>query len=122
MIGYVCVGTNDLKRGAKYYDELLGTLSAKRTMDFGTFIVWGTGKGKPMFALTVPYNKQPATVGNGTMVAFGLRKPEQVDALYRKAMELGSADEAPPGARGDNYYGAYFRDLDGNKLNCHCWT
>ena len=122
MIGYVCVGTNDLKRGAKYYDELLAELGAKRIMDFGTFIVWGTSKHKAMFALTVPYDKQPATVGNGTMVAFGVRDTAQVDALYKKAMELGSKDEGPPGDRGDDYYGAYFRDLDGNKLNFHCWT
>ena len=122
MIGYVCVGTNDLKRGAKYYDELLGALGAKRTMDFGTFIVWGIGKGKPMFALTVPYDKQPATVGNGVMVAFDVGETAKVDALYKKAMELGSKDEGPPGDRGDDYYGAYFRDLDGNKLNFHCWT
>jgi len=122
MIGYVCVGTNDLKRGAKYYDELLGELGAKRTMDFGTFIVWGIGKGKPMFALTVPYDKQPATVGNGVMVAFDVGETAKVDALYKKAMELGSKDEGPPGDRGDDYYGAYFRDLDGNKLNFHCWT
>ena len=122
MIGYVCVGTNDLKRGAKYYDELFGALGAKRVMDFGTFIVWGKSKDKAMFALTVPYDKNPATVGNGTMVAFGVSKPEEVNALYKKAMELGSKDEGPPGDRGDNYYGAYFRDLDGNKLNFHCWT
>ena len=122
MIGYVCVGTNDLKRGAKYYDDLFASLGAKRIMDFGTFIVWGTSKNRAMFALTVPYNKQPATVGNGTMVAFAVKDTEQVDALYKKAMELGSQDEGPPGNRGDDYYGAYFRDPDGNKLNFHCWT
>ena len=122
MIGYVCVGTNDLQRGAKYYDELFAAMGAKRVMDFGTFIVWGTSKTRAMFALTVPYNKQPATVGNGTMVAFGVKDTAQVDAPYKKAMELGSKDEGPPGDRGDNYYGAYFRDPDGNKLNFHCWT
>ena len=122
MIGYVCVGTNDLKRGAKYYDELFAELGAKRIMDFGTFIVWGTSRNKAMFALTVPYDKKPATVGNGTMVAFGVKDAAQVGALYKKAMELGSKDEGPPGDRGDGYYGAYFRDLDGNKLNFHCWT
>ena len=122
MIGYVCVGTNDLQRGAKYYDDLFAAMGAKRVMDFGTFIVWGRSKRDAMFALTVPYDKQPATVGNGTMVAFGVKDTATVDALYKKAMALGSKDEGPPGDRGDNYYGAYFRDLDGNKLNFHCWT
>jgi predicted lactoylglutathione lyase len=122
MIGYVCVGTNDLKRAAAYYDKLLAEVGAKRIMDYDTFIVWGTGKGKAAFALTEPYNKLPATVGNGVMVAFGCDEPAKVDALYKKAIELGGTDEGPPGPRGDGYYGAYFRDLDGNKLNFHCFT
>ena len=73
--------------------------------------------------LTVqPYDKKPAAPGNGTMLAFEVGSPAEVDSLYRKALELGGTDEGPPGDRGDGYYGAYFRDLDGNKLNFHCWT
>jgi catechol 2,3-dioxygenase-like lactoylglutathione lyase family enzyme len=116
MIGYVTLGTNDLPRAAAFYDALLGELGAKRTMDFGTFILWGTGRG-PGLAVTLPYNKQPATVGNGVMVALAVDSKEKVDALYRKAMALGATDEGKPGPRADNFYAAYFRDLDGNKLN-----
>lgn len=122
MIGYVSVGTNDIKRAAAYYDKLMAELGARRIMDFGTFIVWGSGEGKPAFALAEPHDKKPATVGNGVMIAFSVDEPAKVDALYKKAIELGGTDEGPPGDRGDNYYGAYFRDLDGNKLNFHCWT
>jgi catechol 2,3-dioxygenase-like lactoylglutathione lyase family enzyme len=122
MIGYVCLGTNDLKRAAAYYDRLFAEMGAKRIMDYATFIVWGTGKGKPGLAITEPFNKMPATVGNGVMVAFDVGKPERVDTMYKKAIELGGSDEGPPGPRGDDYYGAYFRDLDGNKLNFHCFT
>ena len=122
MIGYVCVGTNDWNRALAYYDALMGALGAKRILDYSTFVVWSKGKGQPGLALVQPHNKKPATVGNGCMVAFQVDKPEQVDALYKKAMSLGSTDEGPPGDRGDGYYGAYFRDLDGNKLNFHCWT
>jgi predicted lactoylglutathione lyase len=121
MIGYVCLGTNDLKRAAAYYDKLLAEVGAKRIMDFGTFIVWGTGKGKAALAITEPYNKMPATVGNGVMVAFDVGEPARVDAMYKKAIEFGGTDEGPPGPRGDDYYGAYFRDLDGHKLNFHCF-
>jgi catechol 2,3-dioxygenase-like lactoylglutathione lyase family enzyme len=122
MIGYVSVGTNDIKRAAAYYDQLMAELGARRIMDFGTFIVWGSGKGKPAFALARPHDKKPATVGNGVMIAFAVDDPAKVNALYKKAIELGGTDEGPPGDRGDNFYGAYFRDLDGNKLNFHCWT
>ncbi len=122
MIGYVCLGTNDLKRAAAYYDKLLAEMGAKRVMDYGTFIVWGTDKGKTGLAITEPYNKMPATVGNGVMVGFDVGEPARVDAMYKKALELGGSDEGPPGPRGDDYYGAYFRDLDGNKLNFHCFT
>ena len=122
MIGYVSVGTNDIKRAAAYYDKLMAELGARRILDFGSFIAWGAGKGKPAFAIAEPYNKMPATVGNGVMVAFDVGQPAKVDALYKKAMELGGSDEGLPGDRGDNYYGAYCRDLDGNKINFHCWT
>jgi catechol 2,3-dioxygenase-like lactoylglutathione lyase family enzyme len=91
-------------------------------MDYETFVAWNQGKGKPGFALAIPYDKKRATVGNGSMVAFEVADPARVDALYRKALALGATDEGPPGDRGDGYYGAYFRDLDGNKLNFHCWT
>jgi catechol 2,3-dioxygenase-like lactoylglutathione lyase family enzyme len=117
MIGYTTVGTNDCKRALAFYDAFLAEFGAKRVMDYETFIAWSQGKGKPGFAVAMPYNKKPATVGNGSMVAFQVDRPEQVDALYKKALALGATDEGPPGDRGDNYYGAYFRDLDGNKLN-----
>jgi predicted lactoylglutathione lyase len=66
-----------------------------------------------------PYDGKAATVGNGTMVALVLDSKAKVDALYKKALELGGTDEGAPGPRGDSgFYAAYFRDLDGNKLNC----
>ncbi|MGH6831028.1 MAG: VOC family protein [Methylocella sp.] len=120
MIGYVTLGTNDLKRAAAYYDRLLAELGAKRLMDFDTFIVWGTSFDRGSLAITEPYNKMPATVGNGVMVAIDVRKPERVDAMYQKAIALGGSDEGPPGPRGGGFYAGYFRDLDGNKLNFFC--
>ncbi len=117
MIGYVTLGTNDLKRAAAFYDALLGEIGAKRTMDFGTFIVWGTGPKAPGLALTAPYDKKPATIGNGVMVALGVDSKATVDKVYQKALALGGTDEGAPGARGEGFYAGYFRDLDGNKLN-----
>ncbi|MDX1508741.1 MAG: VOC family protein, partial [Woeseiaceae bacterium] len=61
-----------------------------------------------------------ATVGNGVMIAIALDSPQKVDAFHAKALELGGTDEGAPGDRGDNFYAAYFRDLDGNKLNGFC--
>jgi catechol 2,3-dioxygenase-like lactoylglutathione lyase family enzyme len=117
MIGYVTLGTNDLPRAARFYDALLGSIGAKRLMEFGSFIAWGTGPGSPMLAITAPFDEKPATVGNGVMVALQVDSKAKVDAVYQKALELGAADEGPAGPRGDSFYAGYFRDLDGNKLN-----
>jgi predicted lactoylglutathione lyase len=117
MIGYVCLGTNDLPRAAKFYDALLKELGAKRFMEFETFIAWSAGQDKPGLALTKPFDGKRATVGNGVMVALAVDSPAKVDALYRKAIELGGTDEGPAGPRGDNFYAGYFRDPDGNKLS-----
>ena len=122
MIGYTTLGTNDLPRAAAFYDELLALFGARRVMDFGTFIVWGNKPGAPGFSICKPYNGEPATVGNGVMIALAASSPDQVKAVYEKAISLGGTDEGAPGPRSDQFYAAYFRDLDGNKLNCFCMT
>ena len=116
MIGYVTLGTNDFDRAVRFYDALLGAMGAKRIMEFDGFIVWGT-KGGASLAVTQPYDKRPATVGNGVMVALTAGSKANVDAIYKKAMELGASDEGKPGPRSETFYAAYFRDPDGNKLN-----
>ena len=116
MIGYVTLGTNDFPRAAAFYDALLGSLGAKRSMEADTFIAWGVSPTAPMISIIKPYDKKPATVGNGTMVAIAVESKEKVNALYKKALELGGKDEGPAGPRGEGFYAGYFRDLDGNKL------
>ena len=120
MIGYVTLGTNDLARAAKFYDALLGEIGAGRFMEGETFIAWAVSPESPGLGLIKPYNGQPATVGNGVMVALVVDSTEKFDKLYAKAMELGATDEGPAGPRGDGFYAGYFRDLDGNKLNFFC--
>ena len=117
MIGYTTLGTNDIARAGRFYDALLAEFGAKRAMEMDTFIAWATGPGAPMVSVAKPYDGKPATVGNGVMVALAATSKAQVDAIHRKALELGGKDEGAPGPRGDGFYAAYFRDLDGNKLN-----
>lgn len=122
MIGYVTLGTNDLEKAAAFYDALLSELGASRFMEMDTFIAWAVSPQQPALSVSLPYDKNPATVGNGTMIALGVDSPDKVDAIYRKALELGGTDEGPAGPRGDTFYAGYFRDLDGNKLNVFCMT
>ena len=117
MIGYVTLGTNDLARAARFYDALLAELGGKRAMEMESFIAWAAAPGGPMVSVIRPFDKKPATVGNGVMVALAANSKEQVDAIHRKALELGGTDEGAPGPRGDGFYAGDCRDLDGNKLN-----
>jgi predicted lactoylglutathione lyase len=121
MIGYVTLGTNDLERAVAFYDELLALLGAGRFLeDPGTFVAWAVAPDKPAISVTRPWDGNPATVGNGVMVALVVDSRDKVDQLYAKAIELGGQDEGPPGVRMEGFYAAYFRDLDGNKLNAFC--
>ena len=120
MIGYLTLGSNDLEASAKYYDALLQQLGASRLMELEGFILWGTSFEAACLAIARPFDGNPATVGNGVMAAIQLGSKEAVEALYQKAMELGSPDEGAPGPRGDGFYAGYFRDLEGNKLNAFC--
>lgn len=117
MIGYVTLGTNDLPRAAAFYDALLGELGAKRMMENDQFIAWSVSDQQAGLGLTKPFDKKAASVGNGVMVALAVDSKAKVDALHRKALQLGGKDEGPAGPRGEGFYAGYFRDLDGNKLN-----
>ena len=122
MIGYVTLGTNDMQASAKFYDTLLAEMGATRFMEADTFIAWAVAPDQPSVAISKPADGEVATIGNGVMVALLAENPQQVDALYAKAIELGAKDEGAAGPRGDNFYVGYFRDLDGNKLNFFCTT
>lgn len=122
MIGYVTLGSNDIPRAAAFYDELLQLLGAARFMEEDTFVGWAVAPDKPALGVIKPYDGNPATVGNGVMVSLVVDSNEMVDAVHRRALELGAKDEGAPGPRGNTgFYAGYFRDLDGNKLNCFCW-
>ena len=120
MIGYVTLGTNRFDEAAEFYDGLFALIGAGRMLETDTFIAWGTSMKSPAVSITRPYDGEPATVGNGVMVALVVDSPEKVDALHAKALELGGTDEGAPGLRGNTFYAGYFRDLDGNKLNAFC--
>jgi len=121
MIGYVTLGSNDLEKSRAFYDALMPLIGAGRIMEFGdNFTMYGSGLGKPGLAVCKPYDGKPATAGNGNMASLVVDSRAKVDALHAKALELGGSCEGPPGVRGDEgpgaFYGAYFRDPDGNKL------
>lgn len=120
MIGYTTLGTNDLPRATAFYDELFAVIGGKRIMDFGRGYAWGAAPDKPAFAVMKPFDGHPACVGNGVMVALVVDSQDKVKALHAKALALGGKDEGAPGPRGEGFYAAYFRDLDGNKLNAFC--
>ncbi len=117
MLGYVTLGTNDLARGAAFYDAIAAELGAGRVMDNDQFIAWGPSDGSPGVGLTCPHNGERATVGNGVMVALMAKDRAHVDRIHALALKLGAADEGAPGERFTGFYAAYFRDLDGHKLN-----
>ncbi len=116
MIGYVTIGTSDMDRAVTFYDALLGEVGAKRLMDMDRIKFYGTAPDAAMLAICVPYNEEAHNCGNGNMVAIPGGDRAGVDKLYAKAIELGATDEGEPGERMPVFYGAYVRDLDGNKL------
>jgi catechol 2,3-dioxygenase-like lactoylglutathione lyase family enzyme len=117
MIGYVLMGTNDLARAASFYDALVGEMGGRRKLELERSILWGRDKGAPIFGVITPFDGKPATPGNGFTLALRVDSHAAVDMLHAKALALGATDDGAPGARGTGkFYGAYFRDLDGNKV------
>ena len=116
MIGYVTLGTNDMARAGRFYDDLLGVVGAKRTMESDRYIAWGNDPNSPMLFVIKPADGNAASIGNGVMVALAAKSQEEVDTVYKKAISLGAKCEGPAGPRGGGFYAGYFRDSDGNKL------
>ncbi len=117
MISYVTLGVSDLAAAKKFYSELLADQGAKILIDMDRISFIGKSMTAPMLAVCVPYNQEPASTGNGSMVAFAPGSKEGVDAMYNKAIALGARCEGAPGERIPNvFYGAYVKDVDGNKL------
>jgi predicted lactoylglutathione lyase len=115
MIGYATLGSNDFEKAKAFYDVVLAELGGKRTMTNDRMQGYGSGDGA-MLAICKPYDGQEATAGNGTMISLAAPSRELVDKVHAAAMTQGAEDEGAPGLRGDTFYGAYFRDLDGNKV------
>jgi catechol 2,3-dioxygenase-like lactoylglutathione lyase family enzyme len=114
MIGYVTVGTSDLKKAGEFYDKICGEMGMGRFMANDRLGRCGGGAG---FGVALPYDGKPMTVGNGVMAAFGAKDKAQVDRVHKLALSLGGTCEGPPGQRNERFYAAYFRDPEGNKLN-----
>ena len=125
MIGYITLGTNDLDRAKAFYDTLLFEMGVKLLMEFGDRgYGWAASLDKPMLCIFKPFDGQSATIGNGFMAGISADSRETVDRIHKKALELGATDEGGPGIRaigGEGFYAAYFRDLDGNKLDVFCY-
>jgi len=116
MIGYVTIGANDFEKAKGFYDAVLAELGGARSMTMDRMQGYSAKGGGAMLAVCKPYDEKPATAGNGTMVSLAAPSRELVDKVHATALANGATDEGAPGLRGETFYGAYFRDLDGNKL------
>jgi catechol 2,3-dioxygenase-like lactoylglutathione lyase family enzyme len=127
MFSYISLGTADLARAVAFYDAALAPLGHARIFDYdsaGTSAAWGLDDPGPHLWVTEPFDRQPPTAGNGVMVSFLAPTRAAVDAFHAAALANGGRNEGSPGLRphyGPNFYAAYVRDPDGNKLNAVCY-
>ncbi|WP_343730817.1 VOC family protein [Duganella sp.] len=126
MLSHVYVGINNFEEALPFYSALMTELGARqRFVDaHRPWAAWQPAEGaRPLFVIGAPYDNQPASCGNGQMLALMATSREMVDRAYAAAREHGGTCEGAPGLRPQyhtNYYGAYFRDPEGNKLCVVC--
>ncbi len=123
MLLYVTLGTNDLTRSARFYDAVLAALGYERRVTEADEIGYATsGDHRCRLWVTKPYDGKSATFGNGTTMAIEAPSRAAVDAFHKAGLANGGTDEGPPGLRPfhPNFYAAFVRDPDGNKLAAVC--
>ena len=124
MIGYSIVGSNHLDAAKAFYAALLAEFGMTKLFDHPSGGAVFGADGKLRFGVLGPYDGRPHQVGNGQMTAFEAASRDEVSRIHARALELGATNEGDPGPRGGDdspFYGAYFRDLDGNKLCVFKW-
>ena len=126
MFSHLFVGVSDFDRAFAFYGPLMNSLSVELRF-FDRAKPWAgwhsEGGSRPLFVIGSPFNGEPHAAGNGQMVAFLAASRDIVRAAYQTALEHGGTNEGEPGLRPHyhaNYYGAYFRDPDGNKVCVAC--
>ncbi len=112
-MNYFVVGTNDMTAATTFYDALFAQ-SGLQSMSPSERMTYWIGEDFA-FAVALPFDAQPATNGNGTMIGFCVGGEDDVRCMHALALELGGTCEGEPNARGPKF-SAYVRDLDGNKL------
>ena len=123
MIHHVSVGTNDIKRARTFYEPLMSLIGFRpiKTSDKAAHF----GSSDIMFSLETPINGLPATPGNGVHIAFQAPDRQTVRRFHESAIANGAIDEGAPGIRKNynaNYYSAFVRDPDGNKIEVVTFT
>ena len=114
-MNYFVVGTNNMEASTKFYDALFEQTDLNQVAATDRMTFWQDAGADFAFATAIPFDEQPATNGNGTMVGFSLGSNEEVIRLHRKALELGGTCEGEPSQTGPRF-SAYVRDLDKNKI------
>ena len=112
-VNYCVLGTNNMEAAIEFYNALFEETELRYVISTDRMTYWQSSNFS--FALATPFNKEPATNGNGTMIGFNVDSVEKVKSLHEKVIELGGTCEGKPGQRGP-YFSAYARDLDKNKL------
>lgn len=119
-VAHVTFGTNDLERGARFYDAIMAEFGGGRAFAHDGAIGWSFPDGGPSIGITYPFDGEPANRGNGSMFALMSSGEDQVRRVHAAALANGGSCEGPPGLRANGFYAAYFRDPDGNKMNAFC--
>jgi lactoylglutathione lyase len=126
VFSHIFTAVQDFDRALAFYEVVLGQLGIRqRFIDRSRpWAGWQSSPDpRPLFLIGTPFDGKLHSPGNGQMVAFLASDRGQVDAVYRVALENGGTDEGPPGLRPEyhaSYYGAYFRDPEGNKVCVAC--
>ncbi|MEM9043102.1 MAG: VOC family protein [Pseudomonadota bacterium] len=119
-LNYVMLGSDDVAKARGFFDSVFPIFGGKVVAEYMPHAVCYELRGGGRVWVATPYDSQAATPGNGNMVGIACDSKAEVQDAHQMALSKGGINEGDPGERphyGPGFFGAYVRDLDGNKMS-----
>ena len=124
MLDHVSITVSDIDAAERFYDAIMSALNVVKVGTRDDWIGYGE-RARPenpeRVYISIRKGAKP-DAASGRHWCFKAAARAQVDAFWKNGLANGGGDDGAPGLRSyhENYYAAFLRDPDGNRVEAVC--